>query len=477
MDQRLIQKQVQKLTLTPQLRQFLHLLQLPIFELEQKIEEELTQNPALEEVSASPESESTDESEVPEEPAPKQETPDDTLQQIESLASELEGGTWSGDASQNNPIESQKKRDYQQSILTKPSSLADYLEWELGILKLSPAQEEIAHEIIGDINSDGYLTASVEELAASLKCSTDQVEEVLLQIQTLDPPGIAARNLQENLLIQLRKETFDTSLAQRIVQNYFDPFKRKQFDQIAKGLGTNVNKINAAYEQISKLEPKPGRIFSSEEPQFVIPDAKISFDSDSEEKLIVEIRQDRIPALRINPTYLRIVRQKDTDQKTKTFLRGKIQSGLELLRAIAQRKSTLQLITEEIVRVQSLFFTKGFAYLKPLRLKDVAQTVGIHESTVSRAIQGKYMDTPQGTIPYKSFFSSKIETEEGTSESQKSTLERVKMLIANENKKKPLSDSKLVRLLGHEGIKLARRTVAKYRDILKILPAHLRKQR
>ena len=266
-------------------------------------------------------------------------------------------------------------------------------------------------------------------------------------------------------------------MAQRIVQNYFDPFKRKQFDQIAKGLGTNVNKINAAYEQISKLEPKPGRIFSSEEPQFVIPDAKISFDSDSEEKLIVEIRQDRIPALRINPTYLRIVRQKDTDQKTKTFLRGKIQSGLELLRAIAQRKSTLQLITEEIVRVQSLFFTKGFAYLKPLRLKDVAQTVGIHESTVSRAIQGKYMDTPQGTIPYKSFFSSKIETEEGTSESQKSTLERVKMLIANENKKKPLSDSKLVSLLGHEGIKLARRTVAKYRDILKILPAHLRKQR
>ena len=170
-----------------------------------------------------------------------------------------------------------------------------------------------------------------------------------------------------------------------------------------------------------------------------------------------------------------MLKQKDLDPKAKAFIREKVQAGMDLIRALSQRKSTLRLITEEIMKLQHDFFTKGFAHLKPLRLKDIAERIRVHESTVSRAIQNKYLDTPQGTIPYKSFFSNKLETTNGTVESQKSAQERLKHLIANENKKKPLSDAKLMELLNQEGIQVARRTVAKYRDMLKILPAYLRK--
>ena len=190
-----------------------------------------------------------------------------------------------------------------------------------------------------------------------------------------------------------------------------------------------------------------------------------------------KLNHEFIPRLHINPAYRQMIKRKDLDPATKTFLREKIQNGLDLIKAIAQRKSTLAQITNELVKAQHDFFSKGFAYLRPLRLKDVAEKIGVHESTVSRAIQGKYLDTPQGMIPYKSFFSSKLTSDNGTVESQKSAMERSKHLILSEDKKKPLSDSKLVELLTQDGINIAIRTVAKYRDLLKILPAHLRKVR
>ena len=252
-------------------------------------------------------------------------------------------------------------------------------------------------------------------------------------------------------------------------------WREKQFDQLARLLNISPQKVRNVCQRIGRLEPKPGRIFYQEKPNFVIPDATVSIAPDREDELIIELNDQFIPALRINSTYREMLKKKDLDPKAKAFLREKIQAGFDLIRAIAQRKSTIRQITEELVHIQRDFFTKGFVHLKPLRLKDIAQKIGVHESTVSRAIQGKYLDTPQGTISFKSFFSNKIDNSNGSLESQKSVMERLKHLIATESKKKPLSDARLVKLLEDEGIKIARRTVAKYRDLLKILPAYLRK--
>ncbi|MBI4373006.1 MAG: RNA polymerase factor sigma-54 [Candidatus Omnitrophica bacterium] len=473
MDSRLTQTQSQKLILAPQLRQFLKLLELPIFELDQKIEQEIAENPALEEVSDVPEEE-------PAESSTDSDTPEDTqvrdifeeMARIERMRKE---DTLDRDFAENDPSDAQRKLDYRESILTKPPTLAEYLTWQIGLLDFTEAEKKIAQEIVGNINDEGQLVATLQELASATQSTEQEVERVLSKIQSLDPPGVGGRDLKEILLIQLIKQPGDTTTAQTIIHDYLPLLERKQFDQIARALNIPLKKIKEIYAQIGHLEPKPGRIFYREKPNFVIPDATVSISPSREDELVVEMNNDFIPSLRINATYREMVKQKNIDPTTKTFLREKIQSGLDLIRALSQRKSTLNQITEELVKAQRDFFTKGFAYLKPLRLKDVAETVGVHESTISRAIQNKYLATPQGTIPYKSFFSNRLDLENGHVESQKSAMEHLKQLIANEDKRKPLSDARLVQLLEADGIKIARRTVAKYRELLKILPAYLRK--
>ena len=474
MEPRLSQTQTQKLILAPQLRQFLKLLELPIFELDQRIDQELEQNPVLEESSPDRDEEPSAELES-ENSSSESNQVQDILQQIEAFDKTRKYDDFSQHFSENDTDEIQKKRNYQESILTKPPTLTEYLEWQLGLLDLSETERKIAEEIIGDINDDGQLAVSADELALEAKTPTQKIEKILAQIQSLDPPGVGGRSLSEILLIQLKKQKGETSLAQTIIREHMPLLERKQLSQLTRLLNVSPQRIKEAFTQISHLEPKPGRIFYQEKPNFVIPDAVVSISPEHEDELIIELNHEFIPSLRINPAYREMMKRKDLDPKTKAFLREKIQAGLDLVRAIAQRKSTMQQITEELVKAQRDFFTKGFSSLRPLRLKDIAEKIGVHESTVSRAIQGKYMDTPQGTIPYKSFFSSKLESDNGVDESQKSALERLKRLIGCENKQKPLSDAKLVELLQQEGIKVARRTVAKYRYLLKILPAYLRK--
>ena len=474
MESRLSQTQTHKLILAPQLRQFLKLLELPILELDQKIQQELEQNPVLEEIKSDHEEDAPPEHDSQEESS-DQNGVRDILQEMEAIERVRKYEDFTQDLSENEPEEIQRKRNYQESILANPPTLTEYLNWQLGLLELSEDEKKIAHEIVGNINDDGQFGISIDELAQEMRISINEVEHVLIKIQSLDPPGVGGRDLREILLIQLKKQEGDTSLAQAIIKDYLPLFERRQFDQLARLLSVSPAKIKEIYQQIARLEPKPGRIFYQEKTSFVVPDATVSIAPDDEEKLVVELNHEFVPSLRINQKYREMLKSKEVDSKTKTFLREKIQSGLDLIRAIVQRKSTIQQITEELVRVQRDFFTKGFAYLKPLRLKDVSEKIGVHESTVSRSIQGKYIDTPQGTIPYKSFFSSKLESEDGTFESQKSAMERLKRLISSEDKKKPLSDTALVKLLYQEGIKIARRTVAKYRELLKILPAYLRK--
>jgi len=482
LEQRQIQSQ--KLILSPQLRQYLKLLQLPLLELKQAVEQELAENPVLEELSPD------NETELPLSSISREEIPDvegektveldfqnklDALGQIdqdfkETLYSDTE-------PSEDETKEFAKKKAYQESIISKSPTLNDYLTWQLSFLDLDEEKTKIAQELIGNIDEDGYLKIDIQELSLSLGIAADTAEEVLKLVQTLDPPGVGGRDLREVLLIQLSKLNLSDSVAAKIVQDHFALLEKKHFSEIAKKLDISGETVKEAFQTISKLEPKPGRVFYANESIAMIPDATVYPDEDNPGEYRIEIHQESVPSLRVSTTYRKMLKDKKLDPAAKTFLRNKVSSALSLIQAISQRKNTLRAITEEILKAQHDFFDKGFAHLKPLRLKDIAEKIGIHESTVSRAVSGKYIVTPQGTIPYRSFFSNKMETEDGSLESQKSITERIKQLIAEENKQRPLSDAKIVRILSTDGIKIARRTVAKYRELLKILPTHLRKER
>ncbi len=482
MEQRIIQHQTQKLVLSPQIRQYFRLLQLPIAELSQAIENELAENPLLEEDSR----EIQDESLALPEQGPEPPTRDKVTLELDAGAesfdklARIDEQFWNSyndlDSAKPDLTEFKKRKDYEESLITRPEALSDFLLWQMGFLNLNEAERRIAEEIIGNINEEGYLKASLEEIAKACQADPAAVQEGLSQIQQLDPPGIGARDLREALLIQLKRKGTEASLAFEIVRHHLTLLEKRAWQDLAKILSVDIQQVKQAAELIIHLEPKPGRTFYSEEPIAVTPDATITLSNDENEKFKIEIHHESLPELRINPYYRRLLRDKHTDEKTKTFIREKMQAGINFLRALTLRKSTLREITEELLRVQFRFFEKGFSELIPLRLKDIANHLGIHESTVSRALQGKYISTPQGTIPYKSFFSTKLETLHGEAESQKSILERMRGLLAREDAGNPLSDQEIVKLLNQEGILIARRTVAKYRELLKILPSHLRRR-
>ncbi|MDD5218048.1 MAG: RNA polymerase factor sigma-54 [Candidatus Omnitrophica bacterium] len=493
MDQRLSQHQAQRQILSPQIRQYLKLLQMPLVELSQAIEAEMAENPVLEESAASRQDDPLPEAEQAEETPVREKSTEElqlgeSFEHFEKIEQEL------GDEYEESPVthrdigDVKRRHDYQETLITKPEGLSDFLMWQIRFLSLSETERKIAEEIIGNIDEEGYLKATLEEISAACRVDTPEVAKVLEQIQTLDPPGIGALNLQEALLIQLERKRPDSALALEIVSQHLPLLEKRDWQQLARILSTDVEEVKEAAEMIVRLEPKPGRTFYIEEPIAVTPDGTISFaDGEDEEdgkttedkntKFKIEIHDESIPTLRINPYYRKLLRNKNTDEKTKVFLREKIQRAMGFVHALKLRKSTLHEITEEIVKVQPGFFEHGFSHLVPLRLKDIAQKIGIHESTVSRAIQGKYISTPQGTIPYKSFFSTKMETTSGEVESQKSIMEKIRKMIDEEDPQKPLSDQIIVKRLQAEGLVIARRTVAKYRDLLKVLPSHLRRKR
>ncbi len=483
MDQRLILHQTQKLILSPQIRQYLRLLQMPIAELSQAIENELAENPLLEEDSHEIQDESLALPGQGQEPPAREQAASELAPNTDSFdkLDRIDEQFWDSykdlDSAKPDLTEFRKRKDYEESIITRPEALSDFLLWQMGFLNLNETERRIAEEIIGNINEEGYLKTSLDEITKACQADPAAVEDILSQIQQLDPPGIGARDLREALLIQLRRKGPEASLALEIVRQHLPLLEKRAWQDLAKILSSDIQQVKQAAELIIHLEPKPGRTFYSEEPIAVTPDATITLSNDENEKFKIEIHHESLPELRINPYYRRLLRDKHTDEKTKTFIREKMQAGLNFLRALTLRKSTLRQITEEILRVQCRFFEKGFSELVPLRLKDIANHLGIHESTVSRALQGKYISTPQGTIPYKSFFSTKLETLHGEAESQKSILERMRGLLAREDAKNPLSDQEIVRHLKQEGIVIARRTAAKYRELLKILPSHLRRRK
>ncbi len=482
MDFNLSQTQSQKLILSPQVRQYLKFLQLPIQQLSNAIEQEVTENPALEETTLLNDDLNSDE-EFNQNQDSEESNKDSTseldfqekLETLDKLDENLKDSFYPdlSKSSFSSSKDEDEKRDYQQSLITQEETLIDFLTFQINTLTISDKERALAFEIIGYLNEDGYLTTPIAEIATEINNSSENIEKCLIHLQNFDPPGVCARNLKECLLIQINRMNTDTHLAKVIVEEYISLLEKKDYIKLSKKTKASIGKIKEACLLIQNLEPKPGRSFYKNETLSVIPDANIYIDSETDE-LVIEMNEESLPQIRVNHDFKRMLKDKNLDEKTKDYIKNKVNAAFWTIKALSQRQSTLKQITHQIVESQKEFLEKGFSALKPLRLKDIAKLIGVHESTVSRAIQGKYIRTTQGTIPYKSFFSTRMESLEG-SESQKSVLEKIKRIVQKENPSKPFSDEQLVELLKSDGIKVARRTIAKYRGILKILPSYLRK--
>jgi RNA polymerase sigma-54 factor len=365
------------------------------------------------------------------------------------------------------------EKDWIEQIADKPFSLEDYLLSQLKITNLSAEQLSVIRHLIQNLDENGYFLGDLDEIAQKLRVPEDIVEECLAVIQTLEPAGIGARNLQECLLMQIYYQNPDNELAQTIISEYFIPFADKKWKQISKELKITMKEIQDIFDQIQSLNPKPGAILGKETTSYIIPDAIVE---QSSEGLTVRMSDESLPRVSLNEQYYN--KFKDANQQVNRFLQDKLQDYHWIQKSIEQRKETLTRVVAKIIEKQAAFFQKGSQYLVPMTMKEVAGELDIHESTVSRAVREKYVQTPIGTFALKSFFTSTIQTvsdEENTSSTQ--VKKKIETLIEKENKQKPLSDQEIVeQLKTEEGMVVSRRTIAKYRDQLGIPSSTKRKR-
>jgi RNA polymerase sigma-54 factor len=455
-------KQQQKLVITPQLQQAIKMLQLSNLELSEKIDEELVENPALE----TEDRESDFERNVDRELSAEDRT--------NRLEDGFEDEYFFEDKSFTRIGESSgedKKREFIEGALSREETLKEYLHWQLQLLDLSQEELQTAEALVSCIDTQGYLPLSDEQLSADLQIPLGEVRKIVQIIQSLDPPGVGARDIGECLLIQLRRRGH-YPVAEKIVKEHLNDVKLKKFDDIARKMKVSLAGIREAFDLISRLEPYPGRQFYSEETKYIIPEVIIE---ERDGKYEVLASNYSLPRLRVNRYYERLLARKDMDKRIKEFAADKVQKAKNFIRSIEQRESTLIRVTRTILEEQREFFEKGPKHLKPLTLKDVSTSIGLHESTVSRITSSKYVQTPFGVFPLKYFFSNPIPASGNKEYSATSIREMIKDIIQNEAVKKNLSDQKIADLLAQRGIKIARRTVSKYRKSLNILPSNLRR--
>jgi RNA polymerase sigma-54 factor len=453
------------LIMTQRLQQALKLLQVPTLELQQILKQELLQNPLLEEiddlVEQSETSASEDEQNTAEEPEPV-----DSEEQLEWAEYYQEGY----DSARERP---DKSAEFPERVPVTVPTLPEHLESQLRLSTDDPELTEIGEFLIGSIDERGFLSISVEEVAGITGKPVERVEEALKIVQSFDPPGIGARDLRECLLIQLERNEMGDSLAARIVRDHFDSLKERKFAEISKKAHVPISQVQAAGDIIARLNPRPGLSASHEEPKYVVPDLVVER---VEEKYVVFLNDRHLPRLRINPSYRDMLRSGAKKDKTREYIVGKLNSAKWLIQTIEQRRRTMIKVMKCIVEAQKEFFERGIAFLRPLTLQQVANQIGMHESTVSRVTNNKYVQTPRGVFELKFFFSSKLQTDDGEEMSAKSAKEIIGQLIDEEDKSDPLSDQKIADLLKDRGLRIARRTVAKYREQLRLLPARYRKR-
>lgn len=464
-DQGLYQTQSQKLSIGPQMQQSLQILQAPTLELRQIIQQEIEINPVLE-------LESPDislEDALPDDP----DEPDDiaAISQMDEEWREYWAQTRMVD--NNRRSDDQERWQFMMDSIVAPTTLQEHLVTQLRTLNLTDKNLiENVEFLIGNLGDDGLLHTSVSDMSLQQAVPLDDLIAAKTILQSFDPVGVGAEDLRECLLIQLERLGKTHSLAHRLVDQYLEDLAHKRYPVLARKLGVPIEQISRAADFIGTLDPRPAQRFSVSSNTYVNPDIVVERQGG---EWVAVMNNDHLPNLRISNAYKDLLGHSSSDQDVRLYIREKIRGGKFLIRSIHQRQQTIQKIAAEIVKHQREFLNSGPSQLRPLNMATVAEEVGVHETTVSRAISGKYIATPHGVFELKFFFSHGIRTESGGDLSNNSVKNAIAELIKNEPKNKPLSDDKLTKLLDGQGIKVARRTVAKYREALGILPSHLRK--
>ncbi|MFS0828446.1 RNA polymerase factor sigma-54 [Pseudomonas phoenicis] len=491
----LVLKMGQQLTMTPQLQQAIRLLQLSTLDLQQEIQEALESNPMLERQEEGEDFDNSDPMADNAESKPASEAHDTSFQETTSTVENLEEGDWGERIPNELPVDTAWEDIYQTSASSLPSndddewdfttrtsvgeSLQSHLLWQLNLVPMSDVDRMIAVTLIDSINPQGYLEDTVEEICEGfdpeLDIELDEVQAVLHRIQQFEPAGVGATSLGECLLLQLRQLPTNTpwmAQAQRLVSDFIDLLGSRDYSQLMRRMKLKEDELRQVIELVQSLNPRPGSQIESSEPEYVVPDVIVRKDN---ERWLVELNQEAVPRLRVNAQYAGFVRRADTSADN-TFMRNQLQEARWFIKSLQSRNETLMKVATQIVEHQRGFLDLGDEAMKPLVLHDIAEAVGMHESTISRVTTQKYMHTPRGIYELKYFFSSHVSTAEGGECSSTAIRAIIKKLVAAENQKKPLSDSKIAGLLEAQGIQVARRTVAKYRESLGIAPSSERKR-
>jgi len=494
----------QSLVMTPQLQQAIKLLQLNRMELAEVVNQELMENPILEELAETPDGESTPQMEADaagmESASPESEQQRDEeaflkpTPKEEQLVAGKDDFNWESYVEEfnSNSSSAPSMREINdelpsfENVLTKTTTLEDHLTWQLSMVPMRPEVRKLGELIVGNLSDDGYLNATLEDLARESGMELEDAEEVLKIVQNFDPVGVASRNLQECLSIQARFMKPRQPLVEKILENHLGDLERKNYQAVSKALQVPLEKVIEATKLILEFEPKPGRSFHSSDTQYITPDIYVYKVGD---EFVIVLNEDGMPKLRISPYYKNILAaasqkgtvqtdaQKDKNKVTKEYVQDKLRSAVWLIRSIHNRQKTIYKVTDAIVKRQRDFFEKGVQHLKPMILKDVANDIGMHESTISRVTTNKFVHTPVGIFELKYFFNSSISSADGSDAlASEAVKEKIRQMVQKEDGKNPLSDQKIVELLRAENIEIARRTVAKYRDMLGILSSGKRKK-
>jgi RNA polymerase sigma-54 factor len=476
----------QELKINPRLYQAMDLLYMPLLDLQQHLKQELLNNPFLDMVE--PEEDEEDEGEVQEESAnPESEPEKDEKGEIDWEEILLDGFDAGGRR------EEHEEREYYEPVTVDSRDLSDHLRDQVSLLDLTPRQMYLADEFIGNINEDGYLACGLDKILEGVNESvqkaaedserdlTDvplytmsEAEDMLGIIQSLDPPGVGARDLRECLMLQLREAGLEHSVPFRLVRDCFDELIAHRWSEISKRFGISPVDVQKAADEIAKLDPKPGLVYSDASDNYIIPDLIVD---KIDGKYHVFLNDANLPRLKLSKAYQEIARDKKKfDGENKEFISNKLNSANWMIQAIEQRRQTMLKVMNYIVERQREFFEKGVQFLKPLTLREVAEVINMHESTVSRVTNEKFVQTPRGVLPLKFFFSSGLSTTAGEDVSARGIKAQIQKLVSEEDPKHPLTDQAIVNILKESGVQIARRTVAKYRDQLGVLSARMRKR-
>lgn len=501
LEQKLQLKLAQRLVMTPSLQQAIKLLQLSRIELEETLAQEILENPLLEveepsDQSTPAEGESPAEADraaskeaVPEERQPENKAEEDPLPSEEETYADIDVeaffADYLGDGRSEGPSMAARApdQDYRlENTVSVTAGLYDHLLWQLHLLDCRPEILVVCEFIIGNIDEDGFLRASREEIVDGTGCDERYLDEAMVVVRSLDPPGIAASNLQECLAAQIEYlmdvgDNGSGDLLEKallVIANHWEDLLHQRWDALAESLGcSEVREIKPVLDVIQGLELKPGRIFKQADNQYIEPDVHVQM---VEGEYTITLNDDGLPRLRINSRYARMLKAKNLDSKANEYLRDKMRSAMWLMKSIDQRQRTIYKVAHSIVSFQKGFLDDGIEHLRPMVLRQVAEDIGMHESTISRVVSNKYMHTPRGLFPMKYFFHSGVDSARGENVSSMVVKERIRKVIEAEDPERPLSDSKIMRLLQKEGIRLARRTVAKYREEMLIPSSDKRKK-